>query len=123
MATRWLFVAIGVGALAAVVALTPSREATMLWCRSKLGVASAGSAAFADESRAAMQKMMAGMEIRPTGDVDRDFAAMMIAHHQGAIDMAQAELRHGGNELLRRMAQEIVVEQSSEIAAMNVALK
>jgi uncharacterized protein (DUF305 family) len=123
MAKRWLFVAIGVGALAAVVGLTASREETMLWCRSKLGVASAGSDAFADESRAAMQKMMAGMEIRPTGDVDRDFAALMIAHHQGAIEMAQAELRHGGNELLRRMAQEIVVEQSSEIAAMNVALK
>jgi len=120
---RWLFLAIGVGALAAVVALTASREETLLWCRSKLGVASAGSDAFADESRAAMQKMMAGMEFRPTGDVDRDFAALMIAHHQGAIDMAQAELRHGSNDLLRRMAQEIVVEQSSEIAAMNVALK
>ena len=123
MARRWWFLAIGVGALAAVVALTAGRDETVLWCRSKLGVAPAGSDAFADESRAAMRKMMAGMEVRPTGDVDRDFAALMIAHHQGAIDMAQAELRHGGNVLLRRMAQEIVVEQTSEIAAMNLALK
>ncbi len=47
---------------------------------------------------------------------------MMIPHHQGAIDMAQAELRYGRNELLRRMAQEIIVEQQQEIAAMRLAL-
>ena len=65
---------------------------------------------------------MAGMDIKPSGDVDQDFAAMMIPHHQGAIDMAQAELRYGRNELLRRIAQEIVVEQQQEIVAMRLAL-
>ena len=47
---------------------------------------------------------------------------MMIPHHQGAIDMAQAELRYGKNEQLRRIAQEIIVEQQQEIAAMRLAL-
>jgi hypothetical protein len=79
-------------------------------------------AAFIAESDAAMTKMMAGMDIKPSGDIDRDFAAMMIPHHQGAIDMALAELRYGSNEHLRRIAQEIIVEQQQEIAAMHMAL-
>lgn len=69
-----------------------------------------------------MDKMMAGMKIKPSGDVDHDFSAMMIPHHQGAIDMAQAELRYGHNEQLRRIAQEIILEQQQEIAAMRLAL-
>jgi Domain of unknown function (DUF305) len=60
-------------------------------------------AGFAAENDAAMARMMAGMAIKSSGDVDRDFAEMMTAHHQGAIDMALAELRHGSNEQLRRM--------------------
>ncbi|MDP9891885.1 hypothetical protein J2W32_002104 [Variovorax boronicumulans] len=79
-------------------------------------------AAFAAENDAAMNRMMAAMEIKPSGDVDRDFAAMMIPHHQGAIEMAEAELRYGRNEQLRRIAQEIIVEQQQEIAAMHLAL-
>lgn len=79
-------------------------------------------AAFLSENDAAMKKMMAGMEIKPSGDVDADFVAMMVSHHQGAIDMAQAELRYGHNEQLRRMAQEIIVTQQQEIAAMRLAL-
>jgi len=79
-------------------------------------------AAFAAENQAAMDRMMAAMEIPASGDIDRDFAAMMIPHHQGAIDMAQAQLRYGRNEQLRRIAQEIIVEQQQEIAAMRLAL-
>ena len=77
---------------------------------------------FLAENSAAMDKMMAGMDVKPTGDVDADFAAMMIPHHQGAIDMALAELRYGKNEQLRRIAQEIIVEQQQEIVAMRLAL-
>ncbi|MBB2926412.1 DUF305 domain-containing protein [Paraburkholderia silvatlantica] len=79
-------------------------------------------ASFLSENDAAMTKMMAGMAARPTGDIDRDFVATMIPHHQGAIDMAKAELRHGHNEQLRRIAQEIVVEQQQEIVAMRLAV-
>ncbi|RQS65710.1 DUF305 domain-containing protein [Burkholderia sp. Bp8963] len=77
---------------------------------------------FLQENDVAMTKMMDDMSIKPTGDVDRDFVAMMVPHHQGAIDMARAELRYGHNEQLRRIAQEIVVEQQQEITAMHVAL-
>jgi Domain of unknown function (DUF305) len=80
------------------------------------------SAEFKAENAAAMSKMMAGMAIKSSNDVDRDFASMMIPHHQGAIDMAEAELRHGHNEQLRRIAQEIIVDQQQEIAAMRLAL-
>ena len=77
---------------------------------------------FAREMNAAMDRMMDSMQIRPTGDVDRDFAAMMIPHHQGAIDMAVAELRYGTNPQLKRIAQEIIVDQQQEIAAMRLAI-
>jgi hypothetical protein len=84
--------------------------------------APAGEASFLAENDTAMTKMMDGMSIKPTGDIDHDFVAMMVPHHQGAIDMAQAELRYGHNEQLRRIAQEIVVEQQQEIVAMRLAL-
>lgn len=74
------------------------------------------------ENAAAMDKMMAGMDVKPTGDVDKDFTAMMIPHHQGAIDMAIAELKYGRNEQLKRIAQEIIVDQQQEIAAMQMAI-
>jgi hypothetical protein len=77
---------------------------------------------FLSENTAAMDRMMSDMTIKPTGDVDRDFVAMMVPHHQGAIDMAKAELKYGHNEQLRRLAQEIVVTQQQEIPAMRLAL-
>jgi uncharacterized protein (DUF305 family) len=82
----------------------------------------ADEAPFLAENDAAMRKMMADMAAKPTGDVDRDFVAMMAPHHQGAIDMAQALLRHGSNEQLKRLAQEIIVTQQQEIAVMRLAI-
>ena len=81
----------------------------------------ANEAAFLSENDKAMSRMMTDMTIKPTGDVDRDFVAMMIPHHQGAIDMAKALLGHG-SEQLRRIAQEIVVTQGQEIVAMRLAI-
>ena len=77
---------------------------------------------FASVCKTAMDRMMAGMDVAPTGNVDRDFVAMMTPHHQGAIDMAVAELRYGHDEQLKRIAQEIIVDQQQEIAAMKLAL-
>lgn len=77
---------------------------------------------FTSENNAAMERMMEGMGGDPTGDVDHDFVVMMSAHHQGAIDMAIAFLKYGKNEQLRRLAQEIIVEQQQEIAAMHLAI-
>jgi uncharacterized protein (DUF305 family) len=79
-------------------------------------------AAYLAQNDAAMDKMMADMETKPSGDVDQDFVAMMTPHHQGAIDMALAVLKYGKNEQLRRIAQEIIVEQQQEIVAMKVAI-
>ena len=76
---------------------------------------------FIAENDRAMDKMMSAMTITPSGNVDRDFVAMMVPHHQGAIDMAMAELHFGKDETLRRMAQEIIVEQQQEIVAMRLA--
>jgi uncharacterized protein (DUF305 family) len=82
---------------------------------------SAAEAAFLKENDAAMAKMMNDMAVKPTGDVDHDFVAMMAPHHQGAIGMSEAELRFGHNEQLIRIAQDIVVEELQEIAAMRAA--
>lgn len=82
----------------------------------------AGEAPFLAENDAAMKKMMGDMAVRPTGDVDTDFVAMMVPHHQGAIDMALAVLRHGRNPQIRRLAQEIIVTQQQEIAVMRLAV-
>jgi uncharacterized protein (DUF305 family) len=79
-------------------------------------------APFLAENAAAMRRMMTGMDAKLTGDVDADFAAVMIPHHQGAVDMAIAYLRHGKNERLRRIAQEIIVDQQQEIAAMRLVV-
>lgn len=62
---------------------------------------SAEESAFLKENDAAMTKMMDDMAAKPTGNIDRDFVAMMNPHHQGAIDMAVIELRYGKNEQLR----------------------
>ena len=77
---------------------------------------------FTREMTAAIGRMMVSMQVRPTGDADRDFAAMMIPHHQGAIKMAVAELRYGANPQLKRIAQEIIVDQQQEITAMRLAV-
>jgi hypothetical protein len=84
--------------------------------------ATSDESAFLAENEAAMTRMMSAMEAKPSGDIDRDFVAMMAPHHQGGIDMAVLELRYGKNEQLRRLAQEIIVSQMQEIAAMKLAI-
>jgi uncharacterized protein (DUF305 family) len=81
-----------------------------------------GDSQFITELGSAMNKMMIAMEIRPSGDVDNDFVASMVPHHQGAVEMAQSELRYGRNEQLRRIAQEIIITQEEEITAMHLAV-
>jgi uncharacterized protein (DUF305 family) len=47
---------------------------------------------------------------------------MMIPHHQGAIDMAEAQLLYGRNPVLRRLAQEIIITQNEEISVLRSEL-
>ncbi|MCQ4159317.1 DUF305 domain-containing protein [Roseomonas sp. GC11] len=74
------------------------------------------------EFEAANRRMHQDMAIRYSGDADRDFAAAMIPHHQGAIDMARIQLRHGRDPALRRMAEEIIAAQEKEIAELRAFL-
>ena len=68
---------------------------------------------------AAMEGMARAMDQAPmVGDADRDFLAMMIPHHQGAVEMARLELIHGTDPLVRRLAEEIIASQQTEIEAM-----
>ena len=57
------------------------------------------------------------------GEADHDFVRMMIPHHQGAIDMAKALLLYGKDAQLRRLAQEIITDQQSEIQLMQLWLR
>jgi uncharacterized protein (DUF305 family) len=71
-----------------------------------------------------MEKMHAGMHsIEPSGDNDIDFVRLMLPHHQAAIDMAKAVLAHGKDPQMRRLAQEIITDQQSEIDLMRLWLK
>jgi uncharacterized protein (DUF305 family) len=71
----------------------------------------------------AMARMHRDMHVSPSGDVDRDFARMMVPHHQGAVDMAILELRFGREPRLRRLAQEIIITQQQEIRLMRSILE
>jgi uncharacterized protein (DUF305 family) len=83
---------------------------------------------FAAEMAAAMARMHQAMQIAPEGKPARDFARMMIAHHQGAVDMALVLQRwsavpNGAPSPMLRLAQEIVVEQRAEIEVMEQFLR
>jgi YVTN family beta-propeller protein len=78
---------------------------------------------FVDDMAIAMKRMDQDMAAAPmTGDLNHDFSAMMIPHHQGAIDMARTFLLHGQDAALRRLAQEIIVTQQQEIQVMRLRL-
>jgi YVTN family beta-propeller protein len=78
---------------------------------------------FEQQMAESMHKMDQGMAAAPmTGDPNHDFSAMMIPHHQGAIDMAKTFLLHGQDAALRRLAQEIIVTQQQEIQVMRLRL-
>ncbi|ACC71223.1 DUF305 domain-containing protein [Paraburkholderia phymatum] len=69
--------------------------------------------------KAADHKMMQHMQAPSyTGDADKDFVAHMIPHHQGAIDMAEVELKYGKDPEIKKLARNIVKAQKEEIALM-----
>jgi uncharacterized protein (DUF305 family) len=74
--------------------------------------------------QASMEKMHAAMtSVEPTGNSDADFVKLMIPHHQAAIDMAKTQLLYGKDPQMRRLAQEIITDQQSEIELMKLWLK
>jgi uncharacterized protein (DUF305 family) len=76
------------------------------------------------EMERAVDKMHAEIaSIKPTGDNDADFVRFVLPHHQAALDMAKAELTYGTDPQMRRLAQEIITDQQSEIELMQLWLK
>ena len=105
----------------AVVLLSTASLATAIWLGRGIAQESEPSQkqSFHQLMNQAMTMMDQGMKQAPmAGNPDHDFAAMMIPHHQGAIDMAKVELLYGKDPVLRRIAQEIIVTQQQEIVVM-----
>lgn len=96
--------------------------AALILLGSNITLAAASNGEFHAAMGEAMSRMHHDMSSEASGDVDRDFAAMMIPHHQGAVDMAVLELRHGKDQRLRRLAHGIIVEQEQEIRLMRKVL-
>ena len=67
---------------------------------------------------AAMAGMMRGMMMPMTGKPDLDFVKGMMPHHRGAIDMAKVVLRYGKDPEIKKLAEDVVKAQESEIAFM-----
>ena len=72
------------------------------------------STAFAE----ANARMHQAMDIEYSGNADADFVRGMIAHHQGAIDMAKVELEHGKDPAIRKLAEDVISAQEGEIRMM-----
>jgi len=80
-------------------------------------------AGFHMEASALMEKMSVDMKtMKATGNPDKDFATMMISHHQGAVDMSEAYLKFGKDEDLKKMASKMMEDQKKEIQMMKAKL-
>lgn len=78
---------------------------------------------FVRQMEAGMKQMMEDMHAPGySGNPDVDFLAMMIPHHEGAVEMARLVLLYGKDPLTRRLAEEIIASQTAEIAAMKERL-
>ncbi len=71
----------------------------------------------------AVNHMNHNMNKPSTGNADADYVRGMIAHHQGAIDMARAVLKNGQDEEVRAQARGVIKAQKAEIAEMREWLR
>ena len=81
-----------------------------------------------DQNWGELMKSMTAMHAamgtaQPSGNDDEDFVNLMLPHHEAAVEMAKAELLHGNDPQMRRLAQEIITDQESEIQLMKFWLE
>jgi uncharacterized protein (DUF305 family) len=101
--------------------------ASALAVRNQVRHMTTGNKAMQDPNWAELMKSMQTMHeamgaAKPSGNDDVDFVNLMLPHHQAAVDMAKAELLHGSDPPMRRLAQEIIADQESEIQLMQLWL-
>jgi len=65
-----------------------------------------------------MNDMSSDLQNRTDDDFDKNFVAMMIAHHQGAIDMAKLSETRAKHDEIKQLSKEIITAQTKEIEAM-----
>lgn len=109
---KWMHVNIAMAALALMtISIAPVASAQ-------------GKSSFDTAVQKADAKMNHGMKSAPVnGDPDHDFMTKMIPHHQGAIDMARAELQYGKDPKVRQMARKMIIDQEKDIAKMKKQLR
>ena len=98
------------------------------WAQSSHGAGHAASAAGASHGSQQMhQAMMSGMEsmrqMKPSGDTDKDFAAMMKMHHEQAIEMARVEAQNGKSAEMKALAQKIIEDSGRDIKELDAWMK
>jgi uncharacterized protein (DUF305 family) len=119
---RLLAVALAVMAGSIHVAVAENSAATPPAAMDHSGMAMTGpkgdqgpsSQAFA-QANAAMHD---AMDIVFTGDADTDFARGMIAHHEGAIEMAKIVIEFGADPEIRKLAMGVIAAQEEEVTFM-----
>jgi uncharacterized protein (DUF305 family) len=96
-----------------------------LWLSAISTVPSSVSARKADaDLDKSMERMHAEMQkVHYSGNTDADFASLMVPHHQGAVQMAEVELQFGSNPRLRRLAEEMIATQQSDIDVMKRVIR
>jgi uncharacterized protein (DUF305 family) len=95
----WLATFLSIAATSFAFAQDPASTQHKFAC-----AADANEQQFLFDNDLAMSNMSRTILVKPTGEIDRDFVALMIRQDQGAIDMARAELKYGHNDELRRLA-------------------
>ncbi|MDQ7981281.1 DUF305 domain-containing protein [Paraburkholderia sp. SARCC-3016] len=104
---------------AASAAANAQQAASMPGMHMNMAGSSADSSPATQAFQQADQKMMQHMSAPPyTGDADKDFVTHMLPHHQGAVDMAEVELKYGKDPQMKKLASNIVKTQKEEIAIM-----